>query len=26
MCPKCQTENPAVNKFCSSCGGQLELE
>lgn len=26
VCPKCQTENPAVNKFCSSCGGQLELE
>jgi len=23
VCPKCNTQNPATNKFCSSCGGKL---
>jgi sec-independent protein translocase protein TatA len=24
VCPSCEAENPAGNKFCSSCGGPLE--
>ncbi|HIJ17581.1 MAG TPA: zinc-ribbon domain-containing protein, partial [Thermoplasmata archaeon] len=23
VCPKCNTQNPTTNKFCSSCGGKL---
>ena len=23
ICPKCSTQNPQTNKFCSSCGGKL---
>ncbi|HEX9907469.1 MAG TPA: SPFH domain-containing protein [Thermoplasmata archaeon] len=23
LCPKCNTQNPPTNKFCSSCGGKL---
>ena len=24
-CPKCQTENPEINRFCRECGGKLLL-
>jgi len=24
-CPKCQTENPELNKFCRECGANLSL-
>ena len=24
-CPKCQTENPEINKFCRECGHNLTL-
>jgi len=25
QCPKCQTENPEINKFCRECGTELIL-